>query len=205
MSEDILIINNYYKDKIDPRKEDYLIHGWESKEAAEKRLKQLFDHLDLVGKSIIDIGCGVGSLLSLIKKNQINTKYLGVDILPDMIKLAKARHPEGNFLHLDIFKENFFKEGSFDFVYSSGIFNLKLTNNEAFVQEAFILFNFLAKEKIMVNFLHENSNNREERYFYTNPEKIFKLIEKTGILYKDISVKENYLANDFSMVITKRV
>jgi ubiquinone/menaquinone biosynthesis C-methylase UbiE len=49
-------------------------------------------------RSILDIGSGTGLLLNLLGEH-INPKlYTGIDISPEMTKLAMANHPEGRFL-----------------------------------------------------------------------------------------------------------
>ena len=56
------LIESYYKDKIKPENPDYRVHGWESEAAARKRFGALFAAVDLNGKTLLDVGCGVGSL-----------------------------------------------------------------------------------------------------------------------------------------------
>ena len=47
--------------------------------------------------SILDIGCGNGTLLSKMAKIKMINGF-GTDISPQMIKVAKIRHPELNFI-----------------------------------------------------------------------------------------------------------
>lgn len=57
-----------------------------------KELKFLKD------KSIMDIGCGTGTLVEYIHPRE----YLGVDLNPDFIKLAKKKYPQYDFIVLNI-------------------------------------------------------------------------------------------------------
>ena len=43
--------------------------------------------------SLLDVGCGYGSLLDLIQERTIPLSYAGIDVCAPMISAAKARHP----------------------------------------------------------------------------------------------------------------
>ena len=51
--------------------------------------------------SILDVGCGYGDLLDLMP-DFWKGEYVGIDLSPDLLARAKARHPERTFLHGDI-------------------------------------------------------------------------------------------------------
>jgi SAM-dependent methyltransferase len=46
------------------------------------------------GESILDVGCGYGRLLSLLSGDYRKYYYVGVDLSPDFIELAKKTYPE---------------------------------------------------------------------------------------------------------------
>lgn len=53
-------------------------------------------------KDIIDIGCGTGTFLGLIKQRvDGNSKLIGVDISHEMIKIAHEKFPEIDFIVAD--------------------------------------------------------------------------------------------------------
>jgi len=60
--------------------------------------------------SVLEIGCGTGQLLHDLKPR----KGAGIDISPEMIKIAKAKFPDLEFNVMD--GENLCLEGSFDYV-----------------------------------------------------------------------------------------
>ena len=51
--------------------------------------------------SIIDVGCGYGRLLTLLPDHWMGN-YVGVDLSPDFISLAKKTHPGYNFVESTI-------------------------------------------------------------------------------------------------------
>ena len=48
-------------------------------------------------KTVADIGCGPGNSTSVLRKTFKNSKIIGLDSSPDMIKTAKEKHPELEF------------------------------------------------------------------------------------------------------------
>jgi SAM-dependent methyltransferase len=49
---------------------------------------------------ILDCGCGYGALLDILPREGFT--YLGVDISPDLVSLARTRHPDRQFFQADL-------------------------------------------------------------------------------------------------------
>jgi len=133
---------------------------WSSKTAQEKRFEALLDIGDLTDKEILDVGCGYGDFLTYIKNKGINiNKYVGVDIVEDIVKKAKELHPDVNISARDIQKDPI-EEDSFDYVFGSGIFAVNDPNWNFYVVD--MLKKMLSSSKIGVgvNFLKEQNINR---------------------------------------------
>jgi SAM-dependent methyltransferase len=78
---------------------------------------------DLCGKSVLDVGCGVGDLWAYLQRRNINCEYAGYDISSEMIRRCCERFPgvqfeSGNILDWDPRRE-------FDYVVSIGIHNIR--------------------------------------------------------------------------------
>ncbi len=196
------IIRSYYDPKLDADLPDFGKLGWESAEAQELRFAAFVDNADLEGKSILDVGCGLGNLLEYMTARNINTRYTGVDILPRMIDCARDKKICAEFHCVDIFRENPFGEKSFDAVYASGIFNLNLGNNHDFFLEALCRFSHIAREVIAFNLLDHRSPNKENEYFYFSASEVIDLIESTQCKPRKVQIIEQYLQNDFTVVCT---
>ena len=198
--ERIEIIKSFYESNMNKGLPDYTLLGWENEEAHRLRFEILATSVNLKGKSILDVGCGTGSLLEYLNSKGIETAYTGVDILESMTEIAINKFPEGNFICTDIFKQNFFKEKSFDVVFSSGIFNLNLGNNEEFITKALNIFLDLSKEAAVFNLLHHKSPDKEHKYFYYSPDDIIKAVKKLQSPSIRLNIIENYLNNDFTVI-----
>jgi len=77
--------------------------GWGSDEQQRYRFEQVLRGIALEGKSVLDIGCGFGDLLSYCLKAECKPKnYIGWDINPDLIAEAKKQHPSSTFTVLNL-------------------------------------------------------------------------------------------------------
>lgn len=70
--------------------------GWHDKSVQMDRFRHL---LRLVGSgaSILDFGCGLGSMVELVETERSDLKYVGVDINIEFINESRRRHPEYDF------------------------------------------------------------------------------------------------------------
>ena len=76
--------------------------------------------------SMLDVGCGYGSLADIISKENLNIEYTGIDIVSEMINYAKKRHSTSQFLYGDIFNLN---ECKYDYVVCNGVITQKLDSS----------------------------------------------------------------------------
>ena len=72
------------------------------------------------GDKILDIGCGNGRLLELLKDKRID--YIGIDNSEELIRIAKNRYPQNKFLMADALNLPF-AENSFDKIFSVAVFH----------------------------------------------------------------------------------
>src|SRR3989344_2089990 len=76
-------------------------------------------NLDLNGKSVIDIGCGVGHLAQFFVKS--NCEVLCIDGRKENINSLKSRYPNLKAKVVDVEKEDLAKLGKFDVVFCYGL------------------------------------------------------------------------------------
>jgi SAM-dependent methyltransferase len=197
------IIRSYYEPKLNRELPDYAKLGWESVEAQKLRFDAFLDNIDAQGKSLLDVGCGLGNLLEYVTGRNLDIRYTGVDILGKMIDCARDKGLNGEFHCLDIFDSNPFGKESFDIIYASGIFNLDLGNNDAFFAQAFCEFLSLSKKIVAFSLLDNRSPGREEGYAYFSPAGIIETIESSPCRPKKVQIIEQYLNNDFTVICEK--
>ena len=185
------------------KEKDHEILGWESEEAQNLRFQVFADAVGLENKSLLDVGCGLGNLLTYLDKRGVCFDYTGVDILERMIRQATRRCTSGTFIRGDVFTENIFRDNSFDAVFASGIFNLNLGNNETFFPDAVKKLYGIAREYLAFNLLHTHSPDRDDRFYYYHPDEVREWLTSQLIGNPDIRIISEYLPNDFTVVIRK--
>ncbi len=182
---------------------DYALLGWESRDAQILRFDAMIDNVDLHNTKLLDVGCGLANLLEYLNSLGISLDYTGVDILPEMIERTKLKNLNGRFFAADIFTDRVFNKDEFDISYCSGIFNLDLGNNEKFLKTALEYLLLISSRAVIFNMLHKKSPSKEHGYFYYCPDKVVKIVESNFNFVKVIKIVENYLKNDFTVVLSK--
>jgi SAM-dependent methyltransferase len=76
--------------------------------------------------TLLDFGCGLAHLLDYLDREPKyrHVQYTGLDLSPKYLRAAKARHPEGTFILLDVLEsdENL---PDFDYIIMNGVFNFR--------------------------------------------------------------------------------
>jgi SAM-dependent methyltransferase len=99
---------------------------WYTYRSQALRFRQLVADVEIGGKKILDVGCGLGDLLPFLYAKSDNFRYLGLDISEDFIEVAKKRYEGHEFRTCDPFSQKV--KGSFDVVLLSGVLNIKVPN-----------------------------------------------------------------------------
>ena len=80
-------------------------------------LRHYFPFLIPPGLRVLEVGCGIGDLLAAVKP----ARGLGVDFSPEMIKLARERHPDLEFQAADAVEYS--SKETFDYIILSDLVN----------------------------------------------------------------------------------
>ena len=122
---------------------------------------------DLAGKSLLDFGCGKGDLFGFLRARGIDCAYTGVDIHPDLIALARAKHPGTEFLVRDVEEEPLGRK--FDVVVACGVFNLRAGGIQETVESVLPLLFGCAREALHANFLTARAPHKDVELHYVDP------------------------------------
>jgi SAM-dependent methyltransferase len=99
---------------------------WGNYRSMALRFRQLVAGLDINGRRILDVGCGMGDLLPYLYAKSSDFNYLGVDIVSEFIEIAKKRYKGHDFKLADPFTEKLHQK--FDLIFLSGVLNIKVPN-----------------------------------------------------------------------------
>lgn len=194
-------IHSHYEWRIAQLRENHDILDWADAESQQVRFKVLVENVNLAGKTLLDVGAGLGDLWGFLKKCGIPADYTGVDLMEKMVAKARQRHSDGKFVCGDIFSEDCFKKRRFDVVFCSGIFNLNLGNNMEFLSDAVCRLYELSREYVVFNLLRKRTNSHETKYFYYEPAEVLEILTHLPCKAR---IVDDYLPNDFTVICHKR-
>jgi SAM-dependent methyltransferase len=97
---------------------------WKDYRSAALRYRAITANVDIDHKSVVDIGCGMGDILPYLYAKSDNFQYLGVDVNPQFIEIAKKRYDGHEFKVVDPFKEDLGQK--FDIVILCGALNANM-------------------------------------------------------------------------------
>ena len=172
--------------------------GW-TKDKEYLRFKILCSQFDLEGSSILDFGCGLGYLYAYLKQNYKNFNYIGIDINQNLLEIAKNKYPEATFKCLDLLNDSI--EYVPDFILSSGVHNIKMSDNEEFNKKTFFKFKSLAKKGFAINFLSDKVDYLTAGSYHNSPEKVLTLAYQHS---RRIALRNDYMPFEFTVFVDLR-
>jgi len=138
-----------------------------SEEGQRFRFEKLTQIADLQGKSILDVGCGIGHLYSYLLSKLGAVDYTGVDVIKESVAYASQKYPEARFICRDILREDL--DMKFDYVLINVVFNNAIPNCTDFLKELTSAGYQYCKLGLAFNFISAFVNVREEEMAYHDP------------------------------------
>jgi len=199
--------NQYYVQK-SISEDDAIKVGWKNKHSQHIRFAQLLRSFNFEDNdTIIDLGCGLGDLYSYIleKYPNIHFNYIGYDVIPEMIERANLKYKgtRAKFIQIDELSEI----DSADYIFGSGIFNLKHSINDNewlnYIKNTVTLMANKSQKGISFNCLTSFSDieYQKQELYYANPMLIFEFCKVN--LSKNVALYHDYEEFDFTISINK--
>lgn len=163
------------------------------------RFKNLIRDIEVEGRSVLDAGCGMGDLIPYLYTRASRFDYLGVDINPGFIAIAKKRYKGHRFEVGDPFSGKFGQHA--DLVFSSGVMNIKLKDwQKRRLKMIEVLFD-LSKETLVFNMAGGYGPQRRDNLIaYADARKVADFCTH---LTPNLEVRAGYLPDDFTIVMHK--
>ncbi|MCY2927587.1 MAG: class I SAM-dependent methyltransferase [Planctomycetota bacterium] len=194
------VIRDHYRPRIKPGRPHFAVLDWADEKSQLARFAVLADNVPLAGRSLLDVGCGLGDLLGYLQRRNLSADYTGVDIVPEMVAAAQRIHPAARFLCADVFTgptHSLLQEKSFDVVFCSGTFNLDLGNSLAFLSRALPHLLSLTARVLVFNLLHARTSSKYDQCVYHDPADVLSLLRSLSLPARII---DDYLHNDFTVI-----
>lgn len=166
---------------------------WNSKYTQYKRFEVItkFIRKSIKQSTVVDAGCGFGEYYKYLHLNhQLPLQYTGIDCEQEMIIIARKRFENIDFFILDILKNELYPA---DYYVCSGAMNiLRKQDVWNFIRKCFEI----SKKGFIFNLLKKDSFNNLN---------IDDVVNFCHTLSNVVKIKDNYLDNDITIFIDKRV
>lgn len=168
--------------------------GWGNVADQILRFDMLCRGLDLAGKSILDIGCGLGDLIPYLETHyQSDYTYMGIDISPALVAAAQSEFSQPYVLFECCEMLDLDEDVKYDVVLLSGALSYKIEDNLTYAKAALKKMYSLTRDAVAVNFLSSYVDYEEEKNYHYHPEEMFqfaKTITRWVTLYHDYPLWE---------------
>jgi len=210
-------IAEYFEGLLEKHGDHYLSLDWKSKESQLARFAVLLDIISYSEKkerfSILDVGCGLAHFYEFLEDlkliDSLGISYMGIDISRKIIEFAKNKFPKIDLQVVDLINDKFDKK--FDYVMSSGIFNIRMADIELhkesvrkMISRMFNIcnhgasINFLAKSSIYL--IPEGEKAESEKYVYFCEEEVLSWARSISERY---TLRRDYHPGDFTVYVLK--
>lgn len=174
------------------------------RQTQEKRMEVLCEIGVTKHSKVLDFGCGTGQMLSFLQRSVcFEGEYVGYDISPEAIELARAVHPDGRFEVRDILEQPAPEE--FDYILVSGVFNNLISDNRAFFEA--VSHRLMAQARIgyAFNMLSQFVDYFDEGLYYEDPLRAFRFCKEQlsplVTLRHDYAVRPGAVPFEFSIYV----
>lgn len=206
MSDNILQqVNFYYTQKIIQNGATPQGVDWNSVESQQLRFEVLSTVINANEKfSILDFGCGFGSMYDYFLQKYSQFIFTGFDISEEMIAEALRLHPSDN---LSKWTTKLDDNDVFDFTIASGIFNVKLKNTNEdwlnYILQTLQTLNSHSSKGFSFNVLTKYSDKEfmKDYLYYADPLFLFDYC-KTNFS-KNVAILHDYNLYEFTIIVRK--
>jgi SAM-dependent methyltransferase len=179
---------------------------WNSYDSQELRFEQLLKIIKNPSEhfSILDYGCGYGSMYKFMQQRYKDFEYLGYDISDEMIKTASEMYLPTNKLQ---WKTILLEQDKKDYVIASGIMNVKQETSSE-VWEGFVIDTLHKLDKhstkgFAFNVLTKYSDRgyMNDNLYYADPTYLFDFCKRN--LSDNVTLLHDYALPEFTILVTK--
>jgi len=168
--------------------------GWSSAASQALRFSVLCRGLDLAGRRILDIGCGLGDFVPWAEGvHGTDFDYVGLDLAADLVAAAQSRHGGDRRRFIADTLAQGSDLGAFDVIVLSGTLTFRTADNRATMQSLLTRAFACCRGTVCANFMSSYADRQLEKNFHFVPEDVFgfaKTLTPYVTLYHDYPLYE---------------
>ena len=175
--------------------------GWTRKQVQQIRFKAITSLFNFNDISVLDLGCGDGDFKTYLDARFSNFHYIGLDLQESFITYAKERfiaHNNTWFYSIDFARCQLPKV---DVVVACGALSYKCQDSNYYI-DCIKQFYQSANKALIFNMLNQDYFESGQLIVAHNKVHIFEQCQK---ICNNVILKEGYLDNDFTVIMSKPV
>ncbi len=172
--------------------------GW-TKGKHDLRFYVLLSHWNLDNMDIMDFGCGFGDMYAYCRRHFPNVRYHGIDLNPELIREGKRQYPEADLTSGDALVSGLGRK--YDYIFSSGVHNLKVSDDWRFIAESFELFHEFSTRGFALNFLSNKVEYELDHTYHSDPAQVLDLCYKYS---NRVVFRNDYMPFEFAVFVDKQ-
>jgi SAM-dependent methyltransferase len=172
--------------------------GWASKDQQILRFRVLTENVKLLGKTVIDIGCGFGDFYEfLCESDSRPLQYVGIDISDELLKVAHEKHLGELGVTFHKRQLMFATDETYDFAVASGSLNYRLPEDMYDYLEKFVkTYEPRIREGLLLNLLSTKVDYMQEIHAHYSPVRVEAIFLK---YFGKVRVIEEYGLYEFTI------
>jgi len=182
--------------------------GWLRVSYQRQRFAELVRHIDFSNRSIIDIGCGFADLVGFLRQLGIRFRsYIGIDINPKLIEIAKSRYPELRFYTGNPLLQDFHERADIVTIIGVANFRLERISNYNYTIKLLRKGFTLSRECVVANMISSYVRRGypiNPKTFHYSPERVFSMCMTITPYVNLIHDSRPMPQNEFLVVLKKR-
>jgi SAM-dependent methyltransferase len=193
-ASDLKRLTELYHGRLDVHGADVRTVGWSSRSDQHLRFEVLCRGLDLRGKRILDIGCGLGDFIPWAEqKFGADFDYVGLDLSTRLVAAARQRFggPRRRFIEGTLASGT--PTGDFDISVLSGTLTFKTSDNISTMRSVLLGAWERSREAVCSNFMTSYADTMLEKNYHYRPEEILtfaKTLSRFVTLHHDYDLWE---------------
>jgi trans-aconitate methyltransferase len=172
--------------------------GW-TKGREVLRFHILLEPWRLTTERVLDFGCGLADMYLYCRDRFPGVRYEGLDLNPTLIDTARERYPEASLTSRNAVKDGL--AGQWDVIVASGVFNFKLRDTWAFVEQVFDLFARHATRGFAANFLSDRVDYQLDHTFHADPARVLALAYRYS---NRVVLRNDYMPFEYTVYVDLR-
>ncbi|MCS7203895.1 MAG: class I SAM-dependent methyltransferase [Thermodesulfovibrio sp.] len=173
--------------------------GWTPK-GQKLRYEKILELMNPQGLSLLDFGCGRGDFYGFLKERNIKCRYVGIDINPTLIKEAKTKYPEGEFIVTDIEETPFLQK--FDYTVAIGVFNLNIHGVKESMKNCIKILYGNTNKELIFTCLDARTKNKDIELVYFYPDELKEIL---SFFCENFIIYDSLVKGDLFVVLKKNI